>query len=56
MHTQRREGYTMILPDLYIPLIEGSLWLVQGIVYFEDKKGRQKKLGKIDLGEVEHEF
>jgi len=32
--------------DLCIPFLEGTLWLVQGILYYEDKRGRQKKLGR----------
>jgi hypothetical protein len=43
----------MIHPDFCIPLIEGVIWAVGGTVYFEDKKGRQKKLGKIDKEDVQ---
>jgi len=43
----------MIPSDFCIPLIEGVIWAVGGTVYFEDKKGRQKKLGKIDKEDVQ---
>jgi hypothetical protein len=46
----------MLPCDFCIPLVEGTLWLVQGIFYFEDSKGRQKKLGKIKLKEIKYGF
>jgi len=45
----------MIL-DICIPFLEGTIWLVQGILYYEDKRGRQKKIGKVILREVSYGF
>jgi len=45
----------MIL-DVCIPFLEGTLWLVQGILYFEDKRGRQTKIGRIILREAKYDF
>lgn len=45
-----------MIPDLCISFLEGTLWLVQGILYFEDKRGRQTKIGRIILKEVKHGF
>jgi len=53
---RKKEGLKMIPCDFCIPLVEGTLWLVQGIFYFEDSKGRQKKLGKIKLKEFKYGF
>jgi hypothetical protein len=46
----------MLLPDFSIPFLEGTIWLVQGILYYEDKRGRQKKIGKVNLKEVKYGF
>jgi hypothetical protein len=46
----------MILPDFCVPLVGGTLWFVQGIFYYEDKRGRQKKLGKIILQGAKYGF
>lgn len=45
-----------MIPDFCVPFLKGTLWFIQGILYFEDKRGRQTKIGKIILREAKYGF